>query len=46
MAKSRGSVLRILDSDRLVTSLNLFEMFHDGIKNKHGRDTGVGEVNF
>lgn len=46
MAKSRGSVLRIPDSDRLVTSLDLFEIFHDGIKNKHGRDTGVGEVNF
>ena len=44
MLKSWRSVLQILNGDRLVTSLDLFKMFHDGIKYEHSRDTRVGEV--
>ena len=44
MCESRGSVLCIFDRDRLVTSLDLFQMFLDGIEKKHGRDAGVGEM--
>ena len=46
MLESRRSVLQILNGDRLVTSLDLFQMFHDGIKRKHSRDARVGEMEF